>query len=605
MLRSLATTALVGLLASGIFGSHQIPTDDKTAIKDPPNPPPAFTVRNRGNASVEVKFDWVQLNDEYDEYFCGVNCQGTHKSPSECEKGDCDTTCERDHTGTFYAEVEEADYSLTRFFEDAGKLTESGKKIGIDNLPSIQVLRTADIEVDEDTVSDAYDLDVDWKHWSTKPCSGQVRIFKWAVYRLKARITPKRYDPGLKTTFTGDTVSVNLSELYIPTGVYEDLKPVSKCLCYDFGPMPMPMPTYKKASYYDGGSEPIDYREGTICLGRDGMEYALPIGTLKDYQFQITVKSMNEIEWSAINYTPMPVDINIYPGVTLKPKDPSYQDIIATTAVKLHLPAAMSGPSAERVSVTGRGMCLNMLKEQPSGSTPYVVTTPNSSEATKLARLYDSESIKTVEGQIRMWILTDKATLPEIQKHLIFPKPSPAQYLHSLHAVATKGDVNLRKPEYAKCLDPNLIGGAPASRAQISWYVELMSKLNPTGLAAAAKNSANFVALWLPTASRYQDQYVCDLANALARSSNPAVAESAAAVLMTVPESHRENVDSLGGLAAVSNWLRRKNVVLADAANRVIEAFHSKSSALTLENVHPELPEATKAKSAEILKSLG
>jgi hypothetical protein len=440
-----------------------------------------------------------------------------------------------------------------------------------------------------------FNIQFDWKHWTTAPCTFSFRRVATYSFDIVANVQLVRIThlpDGKDLETKGPSIQQIAVTVTLPLNKFFQSEPSIYCRCE-----PRTIPVLW------GGALNEKLGHGSkIVIDDDGKDHVCTTDEEKEYKIVCVAKDMNECEWSAENPTDHAVDICLYPGAQLICTDPNYQDLCSIGFTRLHLPGMVQRGPATPVRVTAKGTvaCSKMTKQMPNPSVNFKIGPGSSPEVERIAMFNADETFQGPEGQIRIWILTDKASLAEIQEHMLFPKPTAAMYLRSLNTVAKVADVNVTSTTYQKCLDAKLLTGGAVGANVIGWYVALFPTDTPAGLGSLM--AGDFADWWSERGARYGDQSAADLANALCSSVNQKLREFGAKFLLEfVPPSHRLAVAAKGGLNGVGLWLTGPDPADAMKALDVLESYSSPSAKFFATNVNAGLPADVKTRAEKII----
>jgi hypothetical protein len=566
------------------FPASQEPT---TPDQLPPSPK-SVEVKLADNAGVRITYTFAKPHlVEAPGFMCHNDCNGEkHVAHAQCDSS-CDTNCKDNHLVT-------APALFQQNFGDTTKFDNSVKQFGLKedrNFLHNQSLGA----LEELGDSHKFDHKFQWQHWCSSPCARSFRNPQYYVFDVVAtlqlyRDTPDKDGKPIRTQ--GPKTDVRFLSVSIPTGKYTQSKEYVYCRCA----------VVEEDLKQDGGdANDKNGHGGKIIIEENGKEHVCTTNEVQKYAIVCVAQDMNECTWSAENPSDHPVDVCVYPGQELICTDPDYQDLCCTSATRLHLPAKKgSGPATlERVSGSGSVACTQMSKQMPSAKVGFKIGSGSSPELCRLAIFNSQESFRGPEGQIRMWIVTDKASLADIQQHMLFPKPTPAMYLRSLYAVGTVGGVDVALPEYRGCLTANLLAAVGVDAKTINWYVSQFPASVPSGLGSLGAD--DFADWWSEKGARYGDQSAADLANALCSSTNPKLRDFGVRFLSEfVPKDHRLAVAVKGGLSAVGMWLTRADAPGAAKSLDILEAYAAPTVQFFALNANPALPAELKARAAKL-----
>lgn len=563
----------------------------------PPQPhvqPPTLKEINwslGGNTRLAVTFERNQVPTTFtDIHVCGTNCRGEkHILHPECDSS-CDAPCTTIHQQTSIHGNVSGDVSAFP------QLQQALQKFGVPEYTGVHLMDSIFDEMcDQVGDLDKFDLQAKWDHWNEKHCALTFRDCELTQFNYLAHIQLLRDTDagnGRIVTVQGPKVDTVMLTIWIPTGKYKEEVKV-RCKCSVVG-----------ESREDHVS--LNDPSSGITIQEDGKTRVATGQDLAKYGVVCVAENMNEAVWTAENPTNQPVEICINPGQQLVSTDPSVQDLCTTSETRLKLPAAMMTPGQvvpAKVSAPGSVACLNMTKATPTSKNSFRIGTTSPPAIQRLAAFNAKESFRGLEGQIRIWIVTDHASLGDIQKYMIFPKPTPAMYLRALHTVATVGKVDVTSPEYRKCVEPILLTGGGAKKAQFAWLARTLAKVNSERVDTLQADA--FAEWWGERGTRYADQSSADLANALCSSPDPKLQAFGIKFLTTiVPAEKRATIANKNALNGIGLWLTANNPEQAKHALTVLETYKSPQSRLFLLNPNKELPAELKDQAKQLAASI-
>jgi hypothetical protein len=250
-----------------------------------------------------------------------------------------------------------------------------------------------------------------------------------------------------------------------------------------------------------------------------------------------------------ISQLPESTQVYIPAGTILEPEDDANQLLAVLYGGTFDLDsrdASIADFRSGAKPIEVRTACMQLHKRQPNNAKYRVRGAPDQ-VLSRVAALGKNDMIRGLYDQPRVWIYTDNATLEEINKVLL-PRLSPGQYLRALYDDWTVGAFNPRNAKQAKCLDPDLIQGTTASPAAKTWFVTMMSSVDPKALVAAMKSNATAMSKKLTSPAEMRG--MAEMIDAVAGTFSPEVLAALPEFIdRAVPESARAEV------AAQSKWL--------------------------------------------------
>lgn len=572
------------LLSTEIGRQDQVPA---TPVTELPRP---YVMPLGDNAFADVKFE-IKRGVQFASFECRSTCLGQkHLTHSQCD-GSCDAPCEYRHQKEVRSFLSP---NTWRTPELDGALGTFGlnRQAGAGLMANLRSKMERAVGNPRQYVVPILD-----RHWS-QPCSAVSKVVREARVTYMANITLLRNTvrpDGTTAVVTGPKCSVEVGTLIAPVDFLPSTVQVA-CEC-----------EIVSESYLDEDCEEFGgvFIDPDMGDGKEEQQYC---NSALQQQFGLTctVESMTECTFTATNPTTKPVEICVYAGTRLESGDDAYQDMGTCAVARLTLEAALAGPALPSTkSVKVRVACLEMGKREPSATVKFKIGRALPDGLRRLARFGEKERFKTVLDQMRTWIVTDQAALAEMQKYLIFPKPSAGQYLRAIETVSSVGGYDLAEPAFRKCLDAKLIGGAPSSAEAVQKFVELLETVDSAGLARAAGQSANFAELWSDGAKSYGPQHAAHVARALADSESNTVRQAAVQFLMqTVPTEGRAAVATENALAGVGSWLFTPDEIWARKSLEALREYRSPASVVFLLNADESLPADLRAECLALAKEL-
>lgn len=618
------------LVVIAILSSAPAPAQTKM----PSIPKPLVGVSMDGGGSADVTFTYEYRMTSFvggDE--CVNPCRGgKHLLHDQCDLT-CDGPCTKYHTLTRRATFQSEVYVDTPYKPLFTKTVKKAfDKIGASTSDTSANGLTSSITSELAAIVNKIPK-IEYKsgHFNKTPCSKVVRGMGSEMYYVYANITPYRFDTrpdGTKAKVAGAAQKAYVGLFEVPIDEYKDYQPEIECKCSIVrettgGEPPMtetPPPTtgdgetgYKPEAPYSP-----DFRKakgGVIGADDMGVFFA-PTQALDNYNVKVQVQDMNHFTFSGMNSTNRPVTLWMTPGTILDSWDNHYQSVVVVDQVELSLPAQQFAsvtvpmvranvPFADDVdqSVNGRVMCINMNLKAPEPQVKFTISQPSNPTLGLLANYSSMERFRGPIGQVRTWIVTDKAPLDEVRKHLI-PPPNESGYSQALYQVEHFGALDLGQPEFAKLLEPRMLTGPFVLEEGTRWFVDKLETVNPKGLAdLLGKNPAAFASLWKPESKDFGWQHAQNIVSSAAQTGDSQVQTAACDFLLNaVPEEFRSKIagstalNELAGLLVVGN---------ADTAPKILDVlalYKDKATTFALRNVAQEMPQAVKDRAADMLK---
>jgi hypothetical protein len=538
------------------------------------------------NNWVEVRPKLVPMDGTVTTIFCSNACRGgKHILHEQCDAS-CDKAC---------AETHKYDFNVKLACRPGGDLLNDSKKFGLKDA-TWEVVTKVSEAVHKEFLQKGKICDV--KHWNKTPCSTAYQMQKFKKYKIQADYQFFRNDigpDGRKIYVKGPTGTWDYGTVEVPDGDLEAGGTVVKCAC---------SVVKEKISTGDHSG---------VYIEKDGMPQFATSKMIDDAGITVECGSMNECTVLCINPSAEPINVSIGVGTVLECIDESCQDEMLCQDVTFACESQSNGSATFRAgpavlggSGKGRAACLNLHKQEPRSGVKYRIAQPSNASLAKLAAFTSKETIQGPWGQVRMWIVTDHASIGDIGKVLI-PKPTESIYMRALYDVSQTTRLDLSGPEFSECVSPSLALGGSVTQAMTEWFVDFWSRKNPKLFATWVSGHANELsdACLGPNATSLQVNHVAELCNALCRSGSPEMAASAFAVLEAAPESRRADIIKAHGLAGALGQLGGKDAELAERALKLAATYRDAGSVACLLNVGPTLSDDLRTRAAKLYKELG
>jgi len=594
------------VLFCSVFWGQQLGVIPKSDIKLPAPLTAEFQMdtNERGGTSYFLKatFEYIDIGPGEDFYDCCINdCNGyKHINHEECDLS-CDTKCqEKEHIVEFAPE-------LDNIMEKSGgsqRLADIGSKFAPDQCAdqfAFHALNVAEIPI---LAEPEYTMRNVWPCWNTTPCSDSERGVGSRRIRIQVSYEFSKEISGMRAL--GPTGKLNYATFNVPYAKDKFEEVYTECYCSYVQKMATFAMRPNKTDLFGG-----------VRLGEEPFAPIIPATTLDKYGFKITCEDMNYCEVTSGNPTGMPLKICVNPGTMLVSSDPSTQDMLVTKKITLDIPAWATAsvtvplgdgiePAQGNPTAKGGVVCLNMSRKEPTKETKFKAVNAPSLRLKKLADFASRERIIGPWVQTRFWIVTDHATLPEVQKMMALLKPTEGHYLRALNEAATLCRIDMTKGDYKKCMNPNLLVGGSAPAKATKWFIDTLAKSDPDALVGwLTKNHEAFAPLFAADAQDYAIKHVADVANALCMSTNPEVrAAGHDFLLRTVPEAKRPDLAKANGFDGLTQTLVYGDEKSVTQALDTAEALKSKAVFFGLVNLSPKASADQKARATTLATKL-
>jgi hypothetical protein len=578
-----------------------------------PTPPPAAVDGLGSNVRIEYSVAYSKSAELWRGVDVCINpCRGEkHLTHAQCDAS-CDGPCGTKHARTLRPQCQHIDFlGLKKPLETIKAGANQLENASADILDAINKA----LETDAATHS----VKVSRDHFNTSPCSSIDRYFKYEAFDIDLTFTVYRYTrDGDGNIVKGEAASgkaLHVAQAIYPTDTSRLSKPYVRCACEI---VKAPFEAEEDDETPDPKKEESGY-QGILKVEDGGQEYAVTTKLADQMHVAVTVADINTCSFTAENPFDHPITLSIGPGTSLACADGMHQTMCVMSRIRMPLqpfhwaqvqvpidgPTTPSGEAEllESIGVPGNGRvtCLEMTKDAPDPSVKYTIQQCGSSNVLNLAKLYNSERFHTVIGQMRMWIVTDHASLAEMKKHLL-PQPSESTYVLALHDVEMVGGVTLSLAPFASLLEPRLLIGPHVSPEIAAWFVRDLTDADPAGLCEWLSSNRD---AWAPLWSKDGLPHAANVANALCNSANPAVAAAGADFLLkTVPPEQRVTFAAAGGLRIALQPLSGSGAAAAAVAMDIAEAYRAPECVPALDDVGAALPQAIRDRAAALRKAL-
>jgi hypothetical protein len=546
----------------------------------------------RSWADCSLEFVYAGKVKGYHEQPCTRACEGKKHFQHEA----CDTSCDK-------ACFQEKHTAVAKAFTTGGGAPFDSLEKGMQNFGESANPSVVKAYVDRrlNLAKDLNGVNFNWEHWNETPCSTQNRRYEHDAYDVVFTFALFRHDltaDGRQVLVTGPKTRTVEGQFIAPRNDFTTEKPIVNCQC---------------EAVADG--IPEDTEVGGVFLQGDQGMRPITGGEITGVGLEVACTSMTECSATFTNPTLGDVTCIINPGTVFECIGGSAQDEVSCERMEVKLlagetktvPLEVDGVADRMMqTVKGRFACLNMNKKEPRAGLKYRYGGAAPPDVTKLAFKTASSRIRGVPDQVRMWIVTDKASWPQVGKVLI-PAPSRGMYVNCLYDVAIATGKPLTEPAYKACIDPSNIIGSRASADATDWFVDLWSGHKPEEFRTVLSRSWEDLKkdCFDPNGEPRDEQHAADLANALSYSGAPEIRALASDCLLKgVPSEKRASIAEMGGLEGVSVWLTETDSALASKALDVFETFQHKRSRAALLNCHEELPSALKGRAAKLYADL-
>lgn len=600
------------VLAGGFW-----PNAEDPPLVLPPMPPltdQAWRLSEVGTSEIGLQLSYGTPEVDVISYqYCYNACRGgVHLLHEQCDAS-CDRACEAVHQRRSGAGVvpEHTSFFTGRGARDIGAGLNQFGHAAVEDALRESISTKIETDFGKDKLND---LGWEWKerHWNQEPCTHVGKALRTVAVPVVAKWSLRRYDTapdGRQVLVQGPSGECVVAHVRLPDRQSVPDKSTVVCRCTILGE------EERKVGFVPGVG--IELRGGIgqtgVCLGESKEAPQATVGYLQECGFQIECEDMTTATVSATNTTGQEFTLVIHPGTVFESQDAKVQDMGVVERIVLPVPPGLRasvsvplvGGSAEwfpRAEASGRVLCLNMNRREPSPGDKFKVGLPASTDVLQVAAYTAGLRVRTQTDQARMWIVTDRASRTEIEKVMI-PGPSEAGYVRAMFEAHHLTSLDLTTDEFKRLWEPGLAAGAAGGEEEFAWFVAHMAESDPKGLASGVRASiGHYAAMLGPEARSYERETPAVAARVLGGAPSTEVAAACAElVLRGVPEAARVEFSAAGGLDGLGLWLTRDDPAGAETALEVMETFRTPETKFWLLNASPRLPEALRARCAALL----
>lgn len=555
--------------------------------------------------TVEAKWTWKRSeNLAAGSYwvFCSNECQGKkHFLHENCDLS-CDKTCNGGHSfdlapfSSYTSNYREVEDDMKRFGV-------SGEIEGLGYALSGAVLEQMKLTEYANDPANTYK----WRSqcWNKDPCSAAFKDYDKVLFTATVTYTLMRtttMDDGSTLVTKGPVRNHEVVlDVAVPGSMRDKAPKKVNCRCSIISD------EKGEVGLLDGVGDTELY-----CLHGDE-KHALAQGQLAQIGLTVVGEDMNKFTLT-VGKPPAECEKFVIPaGWEFLCEDGSAQDTLLVEDAELITVGntavlASTRPSGlwaivDVLTKQARTLCLNINKKEPSPGLKYKLVPPSDPRKVELARMTRDSRFRGPWDQVRLWIVTDRATMDEIGKVLV-PGPTPRMYLRELHTVVNRHLFTIDPAKDAKIVDNKLLLAYAPDEEAIDWFVDWKMRHDKTKALSFLKANAKTLA------EQFKDNKpedaaagVATLAGALARRGGPEGGKAAVDMLLDpalapyrdviVNDTHQGQV--VGPLTFTAD------VGLANRILDLIEATKTPVGVWACQNVAPGLPQEVKDRAAKIV----
>lgn len=588
-------TLLVIAVASGLSAGQNAPQDGSCAWM--------LSKSDTVQTIVEVSWKWVRQglpqNASQKGLWCTNYCNGEkHILHEQCDLS-CDRTCNAIHrgeitpTGGYAPLVDTLEESFAKFGVADAK--ERAHAVQYSTRPKLKI---------NELVSDPNNaLSFNFTHWNQAPCSYNIKYFKTQLYlctiEYKLKRVTKQPDGSEVTTLGPVTVHKCYADVPVPGSIHGPVKPTVACAC-----------TIVREGDDEYGmlQDESGQDTGVACVS-NGITTLLDGQQLASMGLAFQGEDMNTFTVTVANKPPDCERLIIPAGFEFVCSDGSAQDTLLAKDFEFVFVAGSSvGVQAPRgpfdfLAPEARTLCLNIDKREPSPGKKYTLSMPRDPGTLRLARMSNSARFFGPWDQVRLWILTDRASMDEIGKVLI-PGPSASMYLRELHTLVEERLIELDPKADAKIADSKLLTALAPEADALEWFVGWKMKNDRAGTLKFVRSAAKAMAAHFEGRDPMgAAEGVANLAASLSRHGDDALAAALdlfadkALAPYVGPISEQPSFGAL--LAALAET---EDAAIAGRLLDFAEKHPGASTTVACLNVNPTLPQAVRDRAAKIAK---
>lgn len=395
------------------------------------------------------------------ELICRNRCQGPqvgHVTHKVCDLS-CDVPCPGEHLLT---------QMPSRYWFFSGSLANDMQRFGIPDhvgyaqgiVDGVEALATGDLLTNQN-FAQTYRSDC----FNPDPCSARYKY-----------INGRRWVLTVKTSLYRTTT--------LPDGrVIRTQGPESSFSVW----FDIPLPGFASATYREGSCkceitlEPVDHGQAILPSGepedkpeyaqveRNGSSTALTTGEFRMMEFVVDAPNMNSATLTCTSWPQGITQLTIPAGWGLQCVDGDGQPTMLTTNAVFRFPNTPSfGPFTDGPSVAVRTLCLAIDKPEPRSGLRYRLVPPTDLVTARIARMARSARGGGPADQLRLWIVTDHASLAKVAETIV-PSPTLGDYLHEARRAAQKGTLAVQSGTVRKLLPREMLLAPGMGASDVAW----------------------------------------------------------------------------------------------------------------------------------------
>lgn len=436
---------------------------------------------------------------------------------------------------------------------------------------------------------DMYSSEYKLKHWAKDPCTGgyySINVVRYDVF-VKGALMDAR---GEITSFEEKWGRITIPNAFLSTW---DREIPEHCACklgLDRHPedirigQTFPIEPTKEKKREPTGQLLIDTNgDGLFAVATDHL--------IKEFGINVSCTGMSEAVLSCSNPTGKSVKLVMMPGTVLDSADPKVQDILVGDQIELTV-AALSTAMANirlpegRVDAEGSGfaMCLEMKKKPPTAGDKFSVDFSSDSRIRALAVNTSKRRFRGGLDQARLWILTDKASLAEINQRLI-PRLTPHRYIEALRSVAEVAGLDLAEKDFASWFDASLLLGYVPDQMAVDWFVGQAHELHRDRFLDSLKKVVPTLEKLAKSSTEEDVKTALSVAEALSGTESEQGEAAALAIIQALPKGLWAAQEEKGRLGGVANLVMSRRSKFVEGALKLIEAHPSAYWCVPLANM--------------------
>ncbi|GEM_PF-3090697 len=582
-------------------------------LRPPPNGGISYLLSESDTTRQEVHITWTwQLQPEAAPLVVDGTCQRKcvvkkHFTHTQCDSS-CDTRCEENHVIEGQAVVYWSDNFTETTMAQAGRMFGIGDEL----IKAVNAGALNESKMYEYVDNPNLIPKVKVPHWHDQPCgwSGKKAATVYYIFNLESKFYRfVKLDDGSETRTAGP-VGVNRLIVKIPDMTkLSNSDPWTSCLCE----------VARKVDIEDkevGMAVPPPVEESAVvCTDSDGKMVACSDQQIKDMDIEVVCNDMNHAVVTCGNMPAECTEVSIPAGYEFDCVDGSAQDTQLLQDLKFQhavppppppvfaslAPVAVPRMVAE-VSLNALTACLEIEKKEPNKKLRYRLRPPSNLKRLLSARFAAKAPRRGLQDQVRTWIVTDNATIAQMEKVLV-PAPSNAMYMRELRNARKIGAIDFSNKKAIAMYDSELLSTPGVDEETLKSFWDVKSRYDREGTFKwiMTLGGKSFAEWYDQTAEGPTSKRLGELISGLCGWGDDGIMAAAELLVAKELDPHRATVSGIPEANMIASRLTSKcDGKLAEAIVRAIEKNSLPGAQFALLNADKSLSAALKARLAKI-----